>query len=237
MASASPQTSSEPAEPQLPPVKLDPLAAVMSYVIPGLGQVYQGRVGKGLLFFFGLYLLFFYGMWMGQWRNVWIPDPNEVPDVAVAGQRLGGVAKALWTRPQFLAQFWIGTAAWPAVVQYVQYDSTKNEHPKLKKFQRAPTEDQLNELQRNASKRWDLGWVYTVIAGVLNLLVIYDALAGPMFREPPKWMEDEALEDAASAGKTPEAAKAENAPAPVAHASPPEPSPSAEPEKPQGGTT
>jgi hypothetical protein len=29
-----------------------------------------------------------------------------------------------------------------------------------------------------------------VIAGVLNLLVIYDALAGPMFREPPR-KEDE----------------------------------------------
>ena len=27
--------------------------------------------------------------------------------------------------------------------------------------------------------------MYTVIAGVLNLLVIYDALAGPMFRDPP----------------------------------------------------
>jgi hypothetical protein len=25
----------------------------------------------------------------------------------------------------------------------------------------------------------ELGWVYTVIAGVLNILVIYDAVAGP----------------------------------------------------------
>ena len=30
-------------------------------------------------------------------------------------------------------------------------------------------------------KRWDIGWVYTVIAGVLNVLVIYDAFAGPAF--------------------------------------------------------
>lgn len=27
--------------------------------------------------------------------------------------------------------------------------------------------------------------MYTVIAGVLNLLVMYDAFAGPMFRDPP----------------------------------------------------
>ena len=52
-------------------------------------------------------------------------------------------------------------------------------------FQRAPSEDELNQLQRNGNKRWDLGWVYTVIAGVLNLLVMYDAFAGPMFRDPP----------------------------------------------------
>ena len=50
------------------------LAALCSFFIPGLGQVYQGRVGKGLLFFGGLYLLFFYGMWMGRWQNVWLPE-------------------------------------------------------------------------------------------------------------------------------------------------------------------
>ena len=38
----------------LPPVKLDFLAALLSYLIPGLGQVYQGRIGKGLLVFFSL---------------------------------------------------------------------------------------------------------------------------------------------------------------------------------------
>ncbi|MDW8197746.1 MAG: DUF6677 family protein [Gemmataceae bacterium] len=169
----------------LPPVQLDPLAAVLSYLIPGLGQIYQGRVGKGLLFFGGLYLLFFYGMWMGQWKNVWMPDATELPDVAIAGQNLGGAAKSVAYRWQFLGQFWIGIAAWPAVYQYAVFDKTKDAGPIFGKFQRMPDEKELNELQRNGNKRWDLGWVYTVIAGVLNLLVIYDALAGPMFREPP----------------------------------------------------
>ena len=41
----------------------------------------------------------------------------------------------------------------------------------------------INELQRDTDKTWDLGWVYTIIAGVLNVLVIYDALAGPAFRQ------------------------------------------------------
>ena len=47
----------------------------------------------------------------------------------------------------------------------------------------APPEAELNKLQRDADKRWDLGWVFTVIAGVLNILVIYDALCGPVVRD------------------------------------------------------
>jgi len=223
--------------PPLPPVKLDWLAALFSYLIPGLGQVYQGRVGKGLLFFLGLYLLFFYGMWMGQWRNVWVPDSAELPPVGLFGQGLDGFPKAVWHRPQFLGQFWIGAAAWPAVFQYVKYDATKQEGPVFGKFQRAPTEEQLNDLQRNSSKRWDLGWVYTVIAGVLNLLVIYDALAGPMFRDPPKWMEEEAAaENPTPPAKTVPAVAVETA-APAAPTADPPDSVAQSTTRLEGGTT
>jgi hypothetical protein len=185
---ASPQPGPATAgDPDLPPVKLDPLAGILSFLVPGAGQVYQGRVGKGSLFFFGLYLLFFYGMWMGQWRNVWLPDVDapDLPPVVVGGQQMEGVLKALYYRPQFLGQFWIGVASWPAVYQFTQYDRGKETGPIFGKFERMPKESDLNVLQTNSSKRWDLGWVYTVIAGVLNLLVIYDAFAGPMFRDPP----------------------------------------------------
>ena len=33
----------------------------------------------------------------------------------------------------------------------------------------------------NSDKTPDLGWVYTVVAGMLNILVIYDAAVGPAF--------------------------------------------------------
>jgi hypothetical protein len=198
-----------PTDPPLPPVKLDPLAAALSYLIPGLGQIYQGRVGKGLLFFGGLYALFFYGMWMGQWRNVWLPDTDGLPEVNFVGQQLGGPAKAVSYRFQFLGQFWIGTAAWPAVYQYAVFDRTKDAGPIFGKFERMPDEKELNDLQRNGNKRWDLGWVYTVIAGVLNLLVIYDAFAGPMFRDPPADWHDTEME-----GAPPAAAPAAPAPPP-----------------------
>ena len=101
-----------------PRVKLDWVAFLLAFLIPGLGQVYQGRTGKGLLFFFGLYGLFFYGMWMGQWKNVWLPDVSDQPPLEIGSGKYEGVPSSLWYRPQFAGQFWIGVAAWPAVVQY-----------------------------------------------------------------------------------------------------------------------
>jgi hypothetical protein len=173
-------------------VKLDPLAALLGFLIPGLGQVYQGRTGKGLLFFFGLYGLFFYGMWMGQWKNVWLPDVADQPPLEIGSGKYEGVPSSLYYRPQYLGQFWIGVAAWPAAIQYRAFDKDNKDGVKvLRSFQRAPSEEELNDLQRNGNKRWDLGWVYTVIAGVLNLLVIYDAFAGPMFRDPPPGKKDD----------------------------------------------
>ncbi|VTS00134.1 DUF6677 family protein [Tuwongella immobilis] len=157
----------------------DPVAGLLSYLIPGLGQIAQGRVSKGLLFFGCLWTLFFYGQALGQWANVYIPDtvaPNK------AGSNLDRLMTDVYNRPHFLGQFWIGIAAWPAIYQYYEYDDNADAHPTLGTFQRAPRQTEINNMQRDANKRWDLGWVYTVIAGVLNILVIYDACAGPAVR-------------------------------------------------------
>jgi hypothetical protein len=174
------------------PEKLEWAAAVLSYLVPGLGQVYRGRSGNGILFFVSLYVLFFYGMSMGKWKNVYLPTTNVKNSwimSVIPWKPLGDVEN----RPHFAGQFWIGVAAWPAVIQYATYVKEPNEddpkaqvkgHAILGTFQREPSEGILNDLQRNGDKRWDLGWVYTVVAGVLNILVIYDALAGPAFRDP-----------------------------------------------------
>jgi hypothetical protein len=160
---------------------MSPLGAVLSYLVPGLGQICQGRVAKGLLFFFCLYALFFYGMALGDWENVYLPDTaRNVPQ-----SRIPPLLTNLYNRLPFVGQFWIGIAAWPALYQYCTYDENVVEPATMfGDFQRAPkTEEVINKLQREGNKTWDLGWVYTVIAGVLNILVIYDALAGPAFAE------------------------------------------------------
>ncbi len=166
-----------------------PFAAFLSFLVPGLGQIYQGRIGKGVLFLVALYGMFFTGMHLGDWKNVYIPDTT-----GGRGQR-AQILSDLWIRPQYAGQFWIGVVAWPALWQYHHLPMPSADtsvfwhyfehHPPetaaskgFKPYERWEGKS-LEELQRDGDKTWDLGWVYTVIAGVLNILVIYDALAGP----------------------------------------------------------
>jgi hypothetical protein len=173
------------------PSKMDPAAAVLSYLIPGLGQIVQGRMAKGLVFFAGVYGLFFYGQFLGQSRNVYFGDTASQQQ-AQQGSSVPRVLQNLYNRPQFAGQFWVGIAVWPAIYHYwhdapvesEQHKAVANQLDKLgwlERTQIALPEERLNEFQRDGDKRWDLGWVYTVIAGVLNILVICDALAGPAF--------------------------------------------------------
>jgi hypothetical protein len=156
------------------------LAGVLSYLVPGLGQIYQGRVGKGVLFLVILLGMFFLGQAMGNWRNVYMPlvddgDNNPVRKPLVS----------VYNRWHFAGQFWIGIAAWPAIWQF--YDMpvpSETQSEFWHNFQRpvsAIDERLLNEFLTNSDKTPDLGWVYTVVAGMLNILVIYDAAVGPAF--------------------------------------------------------
>ena len=239
--------------PEVPsPRRLSPLGAVLSYLVPGLGQIAQGRLGKGVLFLLCVYTLFFYGVYLGAAEvrygsrtfrvssNVFIPRPPEPPPpqppepnatILTSARRWmvdTGAWAASYPRPQFAAQFWVGVAAWPAIVQYnhanAQPDasflereitelhlaadraerdndpdeakkklaeaSQKSEdlkarmHPILGDFMREPGPQATNMVFNAGDKRLDLAWVFTVIAGVLNIMVIYDALAGPAFASP-----------------------------------------------------
>jgi TM2 domain-containing membrane protein YozV len=184
------------------------VAAVLSYLIPGLGQIYQGRIGKGLLFFVCVYTLFFVGGYIGSGTahiktkvgddpltyevdtyvvssNVYLPDTADQNNPF----NLPHLLANLYNRPQFAGQFWVGIAAWPAVWQYLNFDKTKkNGDSFLGDFERTPSEKALNAVHTSGDKLLELGWVFTVIAGVLNVMVIYDALAGPAF--PPGSDED-----------------------------------------------
>lgn len=175
-------TGQRPAEPPLEPSYL---AGLLSYLVPGLGQISQGRTGKGILFMVLLLGMFFLGLAMGDWRNVYMPPP-EGNDTNPIRRPLASV----YNRWHFAGQFWIGIAAWPAIWQF--YDlpmPTKEQNKFWHNFKHPKTweeEQEINAFYTNSDKAPDLGWVYTVVAGMLNILVIYDAVMGPAFIAMPR---------------------------------------------------
>jgi hypothetical protein len=171
------------------------LAGFLSYLIPGLGQITQGRTAKGLIFMVCLLGMFFAGQAMGDWKNVYLPDLARGPDDPVVPWannpwRLPKILNPLanlYHRWHFAGQFWIGVAAWPAIWQYNNLPVPAEEkNPFGHNFQRAPRdENEINVYLTNEDKSPDVAWVYTVIAGVLNILVILDAYAGPAYGSTP----------------------------------------------------
>lgn len=192
------------------------LAALLSFIVPGLGQIAQGyssknfvRLAKGCLFLVAIWGMFFYGFAKSQWRNVYLPHLQEY--YLAEDQKSGRLSKSanffgrplppfpgnLWNRPQYVMQFFVGAPAWPALWNYFMPDN-----PIFKKFQESPgtvtkedhdpafarwnhwqeyeREDNRIQTEVGMGRLWDIYWIYTVIAGALNIMVIYDAYAGPV---------------------------------------------------------
>ena len=145
-----------------PPKLKDPsTAAFLSWLVPGLGQVYQGRLVKGLLLWGALWGAFFYGLQLGEWKVVYLQWDRDN------------------RRYAYLCQVFIGAAAVPALVQYMLKRSGRG--PWWRGYQAAPDQETLDDLYRQLGRRFEIGTVYTMIAGLLNILVIYDAYAGAAY--------------------------------------------------------
>jgi hypothetical protein len=147
----------------------DPVvAALLAWLVPGLGHLYQGRVAKGVLFGVCILGIYLFGLYISSGRAVY----------------------ASWTendkRLYYLCQVWVGLPALPAMLQ--TYLVRHGKEPLLGGVM-APHKNpgELNEWYRTLNSYLDLGTVYTTIAGLLNVLVIYDAWGGPVqFEEEEK---------------------------------------------------
>jgi hypothetical protein len=206
------------------PLPFPALAALLSFAMPGLGQIAQGfraknfaRMSKGCFFLLALWGMFFFGFARSHWRNVYLPHVQEVfieddqragrlnKSLAPFGKPAPALVGNLWQRPQYTMQFFAGAPAWPALWNYCFPDM-----PVFGKYQESPgslkqqdNNNGLNEasrreshskameaidneiqLQENMGRLWDIYWIYTVVAGALNLVVVYDAYAGPVKYRP-----------------------------------------------------
>jgi hypothetical protein len=153
-----------------PPVPLrDPLkAAFLAWLIPGWGHLYQGRTGKAVLYATCILGLYFVGMLMGEGKIVywrWV-SPFEKPEKFCI---------------YYLGQFWVGLAALPALIQGTLQNFGHD--PILGGLLAEPPPVVLNGLQGKLGKFVEIGTIYTTIAGLLNILAIYDAYEGPAFQE------------------------------------------------------
>lgn len=164
------------------------LAAFLAWLWPGAGHLYQGRTAKGLLFMVCILGTFLYGLYLGQGRVVYFGDDE--------GPQGGGGLSWLIGRLPFLCQVWAGAPALPALVR-----ARTGGNPQQDLFHwtnwYVPPRDQaeLDAIHRRLNRYFELGRVFTMIAGLLNVLAIYDAWGGPAYPAERKHEEDQSQAD------------------------------------------
>jgi hypothetical protein len=150
------------------------LALVLAWAVPGLGHILLGQRTRGIIFAVTIHLLFAGGLLVAGIRAI---NPQD---------------QAIWTYTQFLS-------GWPMVVSnYVEqqarplwFDADIERPSKLRTLYReqTPIPETLEQRQTRAiaffadhplfvnhPKVQDMGAVYCGIAGMLNLLVMFDVL-------------------------------------------------------------
>lgn len=162
------------------------LAAFLAWIWPGSGHLYQGRYAKGVLFMVCILSTYFFGLAIGGGHVVYASSLMSGPD----------------RRWQYVCQLGVGAPALPALEQYRRATSRKNQPLLLGNERRlmAPPEnvvpeshDMLAEWHDKYHGFFELGTLYTMIAGLLNVLAIFDAYAGPMMpHEEERTADDEA---------------------------------------------
>jgi len=170
-------SAQEPAEEGPGPVGY--LALVLAWVVPGLGHIMLRQWARGIVFFLTIHLLFASGLFIAGIRAINPPD------------------QAIWTYTQFLS-------GWPMIVaNKVEQNSRGQLRDLLVQYDReTPLNESLEDRQVRTTqfihdhpffayhpKIQDLGAVYCGIAGMLNLLVMFDVLlriTGSVREDPSK---------------------------------------------------
>jgi len=175
----------------------DPVtAAVLAWLLPGLGHFYQGRVAKSVLFFVCIMGTFSYGVYLGGsdelgWGRVvyasWRPGHRRLPYLCQAGiglPAMPALVQALRARK--------GERPWSSFMAPPRPDPAEQVSESVRRaLKDQPTEDTLN---KKLHRFFEFGTVYTMVAGLLNILAIYDAWGGPVFAERGKEEEEEGEE-------------------------------------------
>lgn len=162
------------------------LAALLAWLVPGAGHFYQGRYAKGGLYMVCILTTYIVGFVIGGAHVVyasWIPGDRR------------------W---HYVCQLGVGLPAFPAMLEGrrmsqaterdSRYEGYEDEYQTSPDWQplfggwMAPPRRPVREQQADEISAWyarkgagyEMGTWYTMIAGLLNILVIYDAFSGPL---------------------------------------------------------
>jgi len=163
------------------------IAALLAWIWPGAGHFYQRRYAKGVLFMVCILGAYFFGLALGG----------------------GHVVYASWSKTdwrwQYVCQLGVGAPAMPAMVQSLIVSKggepiTEVMAPPSRKDQPVVLDgpDRLADWNYRFHSFFELGTLYTVVAGLLNVLAIYDAFAGPV--RPVEEEEEDEEDNATSVG-------------------------------------
>jgi hypothetical protein len=177
------------------------LAAFLAWLIPGLGHIYQRRTGPGLLFMITILGIFAYGMWLGDGRVVYAATTNPIGNFSKFKERLHYVCQLGIGLPALpaLVQTWRVESGkqplgeferppyTPADIERI-WGPTSDGEAMFESIRRSPDdsgsmvlhEGEIQMWQHDSAFKWEVATVYTMMAGLLNILAICDARWGPL---------------------------------------------------------
>lgn len=161
------------------------VAGILAWLLPGAGHWYQKRYFKAALFALSIWPVLIAGLFIGTYVEESPDDP------AVRQVNFARTVYCSWRpddkRLYFIPQACVGCVALPAIMQAKakrdadgSFGSTAFAPPRVaSEFQSRPNQPDLNDIIRHLYSWFDLSTIYTVVAGLLNLFVIFDAIGGP----------------------------------------------------------
>lgn len=180
-------------------------AALLAWLWPGAGHFYQRRYGKGFLFMVCVLGIFFFGLGLGRGRPVYASFKagdfrwQYICQLGAGAVALPAAVQAYVTHnPDDPNQphdpFFVLAERYPPdhAKNFLIVDDENYTGPTLKDGFMAPPAGPIFQNERDTLGMWhydmqhkyDIATLYCVVAGLLNLLIVYDAFAGPAIITP-----------------------------------------------------
>ncbi len=185
-------------------------AAFLAWLWPGAGHLYQRRYAKGFLFMVCILGTFLFGFGLGRGRVVYASTRKNdfrwqyFPQLGTGLAALPALLQAYKTKnggdPWFPIAYRYPSGSKDRSGNFRNFEIIEDVEAFKKETDRKPLvdglyappagsiDDQQNDVlgmwHLEAKQKFDIGTLFTIVAGLLNLLVIYDAFAGPSILPP-----------------------------------------------------